>query len=165
MEGTTYLDGFGGNNGIWLFAILALFLFGGGGYGFGRNATNCASVEDINNVSNFSRLENQVRANAGLTESKFDYLNGQVQNGFTQIGNGICSLGYEIANKFADTNERIANSTAQIKDLMYQNKIETLQAQVSQLQLAQATCGVVRYPNATTYSVPSPCFCGCNSNI
>lgn len=153
-------DSFGGGSGIWLFAILALFLFGNGTWG-GR-ANNVATEDDLN----FGRLENQVRANAGLTENKFDYLNTQVATGFTQIGNGICTLGYEIANKFADTNERIANSTAQIKEMLCQNKIETLQNELSKLQLAQSLNGVIRYPSGTTYCVPSPCFnYGCSQNI
>lgn len=64
-----------------------------------------------------------------------------------------------------------ANTTAQtqkILDALAQNKIDTLQAQVNQLQLQSAMCGVVRYPNATTYTAGfNPVFnsgCGC-SNI
>ena len=59
---------------------------------------------------------------------------------------------YNGAMRDAATN---ANFTAQIqgvKDMMYQDKIEALQAQVSQLQLAQATSNVLRFPNAWTYA-------------
>ena len=58
---------------------------------------------------------------------------------------------YEGAMRDAATN---ANFTAQIqsvKDMIAQNKIEALQAQVSQLQLAQATSGVLRFPNSWAY--------------
>lgn len=61
-----------------------------------------------------------------------------------------------------------ANFTAQIqsvKDMIAQNKIETLQAQVSNLQLQNAMNGVVRYPTNTFYSVPSPCFNGCGCGM
>ena len=57
-----------------------------------------------------------------------------------------------------------ANFTAQIqsvKDMIAQDKIEALQAQVDQLNLANQLNGVVRYPTNTYYSVPSPCFNGC----
>jgi hypothetical protein len=64
-----------------------------------------------------------------------------------------------------NTNSINATTTAQtqkILDAISQNKIESLQAQVAQLQLAQATSNVVRYPNAWTWNAgPSP-FCGCN---
>ena len=65
-----------------------------------------------------------------------------------------------------------ANFTAQIqsvKDMIAQNKIESLQAQVSQLQLAQATAGVLRFPNQWSYGAGQfpPIFGGCcgNGNI
>lgn len=149
-------DGFGAaGSGIWLFAILALFLFGGGAYG-NRFGGNVATVEDLNTTSNFARLENQVRSNAELTERKTDTINS-----------GICSLGYEMATKFAETNANITAQVQSVKDLIQTNKIEELQSQISQLQLAQAMCGVVRYPTSITYNGGfSPfCSCGCQTNI
>lgn len=63
----------------------------------------------------------------------------------------IMQSNYDGAMRDAATN---ANFTAQIqsvKDMIAQNKIEALQAQVSQLQLAQATSGVLKFPNSWTY--------------
>lgn len=63
----------------------------------------------------------------------------------------IMQNNYDAAMRDAATN---ANFTAQIqsvKDMIAQNKIEALQAQVSQLQLAQATNGMLRFPNSWTY--------------
>ena len=110
--------------------------------------------------------------------------------------NGISNLGYETLRNFNETQNRIsdcccttqrgidgvnyngaintaninANTTAQtqkILDALSQNKIESLQAQVTQLQLQNAMCGVVRYPNATTYCSGSNPFgnCGCGNAI
>lgn len=73
----------------------------------------------------------------------------------------IMQSNYDGAMRDAQTN---ANFTAQIqsvKDMIAQDKIESLQNQVNALQLAQATSNVVRYPVSTTYAVPSPCFNGC----
>ena len=36
--------------------------------------------------------------------------------------------------------------------MLYQNKIEALQAQVSALQLQSATANVMRFPNTYTYN-------------
>lgn len=76
---------------------------------------------------------------------------------------------YDGAMRDAATN---ANFTAQIqsvKDMIAQNKIESLQAQVSQLQLAQATAGVLRFPDQWSYGAGQfpPIFGGCcgNGNI
>lgn len=77
----------------------------------------------------------------------------------------IMQSNYDGAMRDAATN---ANFTAQIqsvKDMIAQDKIESLQNQVNQLQLANSLNGVVRYPTNTYYAVPSPCFngCGCNA--
>jgi len=80
----------------------------------------------------------------------------------------IMQNNYDGAMRDAATN---ANFTAQIqsvKDMIAQNKIESLQAQVSQLQLAQATAGVLRFPNQWSYGAGPfpPIFGGCpNANI
>ena len=82
----------------------------------------------------------------------------------------IARNNYDAAMRDAATN---ANFTAQIqsvKDELAQNKIEALQAQVSQLQLAQATAGMLKFPNSWTYGAgPFPpifgCGCGANGNI
>ena len=180
-------DGMGfGGNGLWLFAILALFGLNGNGL-FGRNGVDgrCATVEDINNSANFTRLESQVQGiGSGMTQ------------GFTNIYNGICDLGYKTQADFAalgsridtcccETNRNIdsvkfdmanyvaginANTTAGIQrvlDKMCQDKTEALQARVNQLELNSALCGVIRYPNQFTYAVGTPfnvgCGCGCNN--
>ena len=73
----------------------------------------------------------------------------------------IMQSNYDGALRDAATN---ANFTAQIqsvKDMIAQDKIETLQAQVNQLNLQNQLAGVVRYPMNTMYGVPSPCFAGC----
>lgn len=77
----------------------------------------------------------------------------------------IMQNNYDGAMRDAATN---ANFTAQIqsvKDMIAQDKIETLQNQVNQLTLANQLAGVVRYPTSTTYAVPSPCFNGCGCNM
>ena len=73
----------------------------------------------------------------------------------------IMQSNYDGAMRDAATN---ANFTAQIqsvKDMIAQNKIESLQNQVNALTMQNALSGVVKYPLATTYAVPSPCFGGC----
>lgn len=64
----------------------------------------------------------------------------------------IMQSNYDAAMRDATTN---ANFTAQIqgvKDMIAQNKIEALQAEVSKLQLAQATSGMLRFPNSWAFN-------------
>ena len=73
----------------------------------------------------------------------------------------IMQSNYDGAMRDAQTN---ANFTAQIqsvKDMIAQDKIESLQNQVNQLQLQQAVTGVVRYPMQSTYCSGANPFCGC----
>lgn len=86
---------FGGDDGLWIFALLILLGMGGGGF-FGNNG-RYATVEDLNNSANFTRLESQVMNNGNRIESKTDY-----------IANGLSSLGYEVAQQFGNTNSQIA---------------------------------------------------------
>lgn len=77
----------------------------------------------------------------------------------------IMQNNYDGAMRDAATN---ANFTAQIqsvKDMIAQDKIEALQSQVNQLTLANQLAGVVKYPNNTTYAIPSPCFGGCGCTM
>lgn len=154
-------DGFFGGDGLFLFAILAL-MWGGGGF-FGRGADGrCATVEDLNNSANFTRLESQVMNNGNRTEYKTD-----------AIQNGLCNLGYEMAQQFGSTYSRIDQSTAlinanvtaqaqKILDRLSEDKICALQGKISQLELQQALAGVVRYPQAITYNAGVSPFCsGC----
>lgn len=182
-----YGDGYGfGGNGIWLFAILALFFFGGAGNRFGYGADGrTATVEDLNNSANFTRLESQVQANGQA-----------VAQGFTNLSNGICQLGYQLATDFGALGKELSecccginrnidavryeaaintasinsNTTAQtqrILDALCADKVERQAQRIQQLELQQALCGVVRYPSTFTYNAGSNpfCGCGCNGNI
>lgn len=176
-------DGSGG--GMWIFALLILLLIGGGGF-FGNNRTNGETVTEAGlcNAMNFNNLENAVGR-----------LSDSLQNDYMGLQNGICNLGYESLRNFnglqsqladcccttqraidgvnynnaintAAINANTTEQTQKILDAMAQNKIENLQAQVNQLQLQSAMCGVIRYPNSTTFSAGmnpyfNGCGCGC----
>lgn len=77
----------------------------------------------------------------------------------------IDGANYGRAVDTATINANTVAQTQKILDALATNKIEALQAKVNELQLAQATSGVVRYPLSTTYAVPSPCFGGCGCSV
>jgi len=64
----------------------------------------------------------------------------------------IMQSNYDGAMRDAATNANITAQIQSVKDLISQNKIEALQAQVNKLQLEQATAGVLRYPSSWTYA-------------
>lgn len=179
-----------GGGGMWIFALLILLLIGGGGF-FGGNRGCYPAGEPVTeaglcNAMNFNNLENSVGR-----------LNDNLTNTYIGLQNGMCQMGYETLKNFGTTQNQIAqcccetqraidgvnyngaintaainaNTTAQtqkVLDAIQQNKIESLQAQVNQLQLQSAMCGVIRYPNATTYTAGmNPCWGNscCNNGV
>ena len=163
-------DGFGGMGSSWFAWILLFALFGGNGFGFGgRN--QAATTDELSAGFNFAGINNKLNEiTAGIS--------GVNQN----IGNAICTSTYELANKISDcccntqlgiqqVRYDMAVQNGDLKSLIHsegeatraliqQNKIESLQAQVNQLQLAQAMCGVPKI-NPNAWGV-YPYTCGCN---
>lgn len=186
-------DCFGGS-GLWLFAILALMWGGTGLFGRG-NQMPCdyARQNDVYYTSAFNQLQNENTALAAEIQrvgydnmtvvkdasynnlSEIRDLQAQVNVGFANSQKCCCdtlraidNVNYNSALNTAAIKEAILCDGQKTRELLTANKIESLQAQVNQLQLAQAVCGVVRYPQQTTYTTANPFFtqcCGCNGNI
>ena len=105
------------------------------------NAINAIKDGNANLIREFGNVETALTA-----------LGGQSQECCCNILRAVDSVNYNGAINTAAIN---ANTTAQIqslKDMMYQNKIETLQGQVSALQLQAATSNVLRFPNSWTFA-------------
>ena len=182
--------GFGGNGSwVWAFLIFALLGFGGGGMWGNRGMMpNVATSGDIQRGFDTNEITRKLDGiNYGLCEG-FYAQNTNTLNGFSNVNQNINNEGRAIQTQIAqcccDTQRAIdgvnynnamntasinANTTAQtqkILDAICQNKIESLQSKVSQLELQNALCGVVRYPNAWTYNAGTSPFCngGCGCN-
>lgn len=153
--GYGYGDGWGGGMGGWWMIILFALIFGGnGGFGF-NNRGNCASTEDLASGFNFSALQ-------GKTNDILAAVNNVNQN----IGNAVCSSTYELGSKIdncccntqaaiqqvrydmavqnGDIKSLIHSEAEATRNLMQQNKIESLQQQINALQLNSALCGIPR---------------------
>lgn len=200
-------DGFvGGNGGIWIIAILFLFVLMGGNGAWGANAQQYATSNEVqrgfdnqNSMANEREILSAVTAGtaqsvAATNQSFHDTLNvfqdkygelvrdiaglaGQVQQGIANQSQCCCDTKMLIQETSAQNrydallntnaiNATILASNQKVLDTLAQNKIEALQSKVQALELAQATNGVVRYPNTFSYNAgPSPfcggCGCGC----
>lgn len=177
---------FGADGGFfWIFALLLLPMMTNGGF-WGNNGRGEAVTEvGLCNAMNFNNLENAVGR-----------LSDQTQNQTMTLSNGICNLGYETLRNFNSLEQQLAscccetkqillenrylaekntadinaNTTAQVQkvlDAICGNRMADMQNQINQLQLQSALCGVIRYPNQTTYNAGfNPFFgggCGCNN--
>ena len=173
---------FGGGNG---------FGFGGNNGVNTLNADMQRGFDNQNSMANQREILSAVNAGTAqavaATNQTFHDTLGIIQNRYDELARDISGLAvgqaqalanqqacccetkqmimqsnYDGAMRDAATN---ANFTAQIqsvKDMIAQDKIEALQAQVSQLQLAQATSGMLRFPNSWSYGAgPFPPIFGC----
>lgn len=160
-DGCGYGDGFGFGGGGILAWFLIFALMGGNGFGFGGNRQAATTDEVSAGFANSAVL------------NKLNELTVGQSNINQNLGNSICSSTYELAGKIAGVEAALQacccetqNAIGQVRydmavqngdlkalihsegeatrNLIQQNKIETLQQQVSQLQLAQAMCGVPR---------------------
>lgn len=178
-----YGDGFGfGGSGLWLFAILALMWGGNGFFGGNNLGYRPATAEDVNNGFNFSELQSENRdilstisagtaqAVAATNQAKYDNINvaKDIQSSINStLGEIKVAQAEALANQNRCCCETLRaidatnyNTTAQIQkvlDAISANKISELEAKVGQLELAQATANVVRYPTSATFGA-GPAF-------
>lgn len=128
MDGIQPTIPVGGNDfggGIWLFAILAL-MWGGGG-AFGRGGA-CATTEDLANQSNFTRLEAQGNA---------------ISASIANLANGLCDLGYKLAQDTASINATTVAQTQKILDKLCEQENARLKEKIVELQLAGQTTTII----------------------
>lgn len=166
----------GGNSFMWIFALLIL---AGGGFGgfrgtdYGTYAT-AASQQEILFGQQFQNLDNKMdRLGNGIADATFA-LNNSIKDGNyatqTAIKDCCCttqrnidSVRFDMSNYACQIQATDTANTQKILDALAQNKIETLQGRINQLELQNAMCGVVRYPNGWTYNAGASPFCnnGC----
>ena len=134
------------------------------------NAGTAQSVAATNqtfhdNLSAMQSLYNETaRDIAALAVGQANMLANQ-NNCCCETKQMIMQNNYDGAMRDAATNANVTAQIQSVKDMIAQNKIESLQAQVSQLQLAQATSGMLRFPNSWSYGAgPFPPIFGCGCN-
>lgn len=174
-------DDWGGNGAWW---IILLFIVMWGGNGWGNRGFNGEPVTEsgLCNAMNFNNLENAVGR-----------LSDQVEQNGRATDNAICNLGYSALQQTNETQRQIAecccttqraidsvnyngamntaainaNTTEQVQkvlDALCTNRMADMQNQINELQLQSALCGVIRYPQVTSYSAGAwPFGCGCNT--
>lgn len=121
------------------------------------NATNAINAIKDGNASIIREF--------GNVETALTALSGKQQECCCELKQAVMQNNYDGAIRDAATNANITAQIQSVKDMIAQNKIEALQSQVSQLQLAQATSGMLKFPNSWSYGAgPFPPIFGCGCN-
>ena len=163
-------DGFGG--GWVLIVVLFLFMIGFGRNGFGGQ-------------SDFGQYATAASQQQILFNQQFEALNLRLTN----LGNGICNLGYEMQGNISQLGKEMAlaqngtNATitqtgnsierqicnlganidakfAALEKSQLEQRISEQAAQIARLEMDNRLYGVVRYPNGYTYNAGNSPFCG-----
>lgn len=184
------MNGLGGNNSIVTLLLLFALVSGGLGWGgrgdYGQFAT-AASQQDILFGQKFSDLDNKMdrgftSLGNGISSATFS-INNSLKDGNAMVAGRVVDEGRAMQAQLADcccTTQRNIDSvrfdmanysnaiqqndtvnTQKILDAIAQNKIESLQGRINQLELQAAMCGVVRYPNSMTFDAGRSPFCNC----
>ena len=180
---------------MWIFALLILAGGGFNGFGWGNGfgyQPQYATQDFVQNGFNFNNLLDQNRdilnaiskdttdtitaikdGNAatirefGNVESALATAIQQQQTCCCEVQRNIDAVNYNAALNTASIN---ANTTAQTQKILYainSNRMADMQNQINELQLANATSNVLRYPNSWTYNAGMSPFCsgGCNCGM
>lgn len=176
-------DGKGWGNGFILIILFAIIFMFCGGFGFGgRSNGNPVTTADLCNANSFNELKGSVGrlsdqvdgVNINLTkgicdlgystQSNFRDLMAQISECCCTTQRNIDSVRFDMANYNAATNANITAGIQKVLDKMCADREAAMAARIQQLELAQAMCGVVRYPTSTAYATNcNPFFGGCNN--
>lgn len=134
------------------------------------NATNAINaIKDGNAalIREFGNVETALTALSGKQQECCCNILQKISETAAATDAQIARNSYDAAMRDAATNANITAQVQSIKDMMYQQR-EAAQAQrIQQLELAQATSGLLRFPNQWTfnggYFPPMQCGCGCNA--
>lgn len=180
------------DEGLWLFAILALM---GGGFGNWGNRGNAmgdraATVGDVQRSTDFAALERQNNETvAAVRQAAYDNmgaikdgnynilgelrdLQSATSSGFArqqecccEILRGIDGVNYNGAINTAAINANITAAGQKILDAIAGNRIADMQNQINRLELKEALCGVPRTSPYGYGLVPQWAGGCCGNNI
>ena len=180
---------------MWIFALLILAGGGFNGFGWGNGfgyQPQYATQDFVQNGFNFNNLLDQNRdilnaiskdtadtitaikdGNAatirefGNVESALATAIQQQQTCCCEIQRNIDAVNYNAALNTASINANTTAQTQKILDAISNNRMADMQNQINELQLANATSNVLRYPNSWTYNAGMSPFCsgGCNCGM
>ena len=181
-------DMFGGNNGWWILILLVLFGWNGNG-GFGQNCGMGSEVQrgfdSQNSMANQREILSAVNSGTAqavaATNQTFHDTLGIIQNRYDELARDISGIAVSQAQTIANQNAcccdtkmliqqtaadnalQMAQMEARLNEKSAANEIQALRDQVGQLQLAQATNGMLKFPNQWTYGAGffPPVYGGC----
>lgn len=174
-------ENWGGNGGSWWIILLFLFAMGGGGFGFGgfggaNGALTRAEMQQGFDTAEITRkLDGMSYGIADATFALNNTITNEGRSIQSQLADCCCNTRLGIAELSAQNDRNTCTITTAIhaegeatRALIRENEIQALRDKVQALELGNAMCGVVRYPNQMAYTTNCNPFGSngcCNNNI
>ena len=117
-----------------------------------QNAINAIKDGNASLIREFGTVETALTALGGNMQNCCCDVKQLVQATASATQAQIAQSNYDAAMRDAQTNAAFTAQIQSVKDQIAQNKVEQLQAQVSQLQLQAAMCGVVKFPTSYAFN-------------
>ncbi len=174
-----------GGGGAWVLIILFAMIFGNGGFGGWGNGAAALTQGDLQRAIDLNSIQDGQRdIEARVQEigaenisaikdaaynnlSEIRDIGATVNAGFAAQQRCCCEtlraidgVNYNGAINTASINANTTAQTQKILDALAQNKIESLQGRINQLEMQNALGNVVRYPTMMAYNAGASPFCG-----
>lgn len=107
------------NEGLWLFAILALMGFGNGGLFGGRGSEQYATSADVQRAVDFSALERQNNEGVAATQAAATAVTGAVKDGNFNILGELRDVQAAVAAGFAESQKCCCETLRAIDGINY----------------------------------------------
>jgi hypothetical protein len=141
---------FSGGCGFWGFLILAMFLFGGNGWGGNNNGNSNAIQNDINRGFDTQNLQNQTRdiltavtsgtaQSVAATNQTFHDTWSMISDKYSELARDIATVNVGQANILAKQNECCCSILRSIDGVNYNNAINTAAIQKTIMEDGQKT--------------------------
>ncbi len=114
--------GFGGcgNEFIWIFALLILGGGGFGGFGGNRGAEQAIDNFELGKLTGSVATKDSVQMLTNQMDNQFAQTLMNVFNVRDQLGNGLSTLGFDLASRIATLSSLVSNCCCEIKTMMLQ---------------------------------------------
>lgn len=167
IAAVTNENGFNGANGL-VYILLFAMIFGNGAWGnrgdFGQYAT-AASQQEILFGQQFQNIDNKIdRIGNGIAD--LGYANQSlINNAQTVLGGAIVSEGRSLGDKMCELKTAVHAEGEATRAMIQNNKLESLQAQVSELKTQNMFCGIPRINpyGYGVYAYQNNCGCNCGN--
>jgi hypothetical protein len=102
--------------------------------------------------SQFANIQRDLCTGFASNTAATNQAAAQMQQCCCETQRAIDGVNYNNAINTASINQTTTEQTQKVLDALKDNQIAAMQNEINQLQLQSALCGVIRYPNATTYT-------------